>query len=242
MLLLSGLPLRSPYILLNTQLTTVSSCAHAQNHVEESIREIQASGKHEGNQSLHEGKWNWVQASGWWRQEGGCRQYGSWVPGKSSIAWRGRICHLSPLWQLLHARHATMESRNDLTLSRAAAQYLQGSAAKALTSDKAASVWISGAQHSPLVKSDGESPVTNSFLLALQTRKRQESAEWMNKWFVYFSFLKCWLRRAHRWRKGRSGKNAAAAHWYWGWKRVKERQRDREKNTVQLKSGRIMPS
>lgn len=56
MLLLSGLPLRPPHTLLNTQLTTVSSHARAQNRAEESIREIQANGKNEGNESLHEGK------------------------------------------------------------------------------------------------------------------------------------------------------------------------------------------
>lgn len=107
--------------------------------------------------------------------------------------------------------------------------YLPGNAAKTLTSNKAESVWIRDVQHNPLIKSDGESPGTNSFLLVLQTRRRQERDEWMNKGFVYFSSLKCWLRRGYRQREGRSGTSTAVAHGCRVWKRVKERVTEKRK-------------
>lgn len=107
--------------------------------------------------------------------------------------------------------------------------YLPGNAAKTLTSNKAESVWIRDVQHNPLIKSDGESPGTNSFLLVLQTRRRQERDEWMNKRFVYFSSLKCWLQRGYRQREGRSGTSTAVAHGCRVWKRVKERVTEKRK-------------
>lgn len=114
-----------------------------------------------------------------------------------SIWYKDRNCHLVPLLAtVLNKKHSTYHGRqkwlkaleiNSLVL----VWYLQGNAAKALTSDKAKSVWISDVQHNPLVKSNGESSGTNSFLLGLQTRRKQERDEWMNKWFVYFFSLKC---------------------------------------------------
>lgn len=106
---------------------------------------------------------------------------------------RQNFCHLIPLSATVlnktcghyHGRQKWLKALK--INSSVLAWYLQGNAAKTLTSNKAESVQIGDVQHNPLVKSDGESPGTNSFLLNLQTRRQQERDEWING--LYISFL-----------------------------------------------------
>lgn len=130
----------------------------------------------------------------------GCCWVGTHTPAEiqeiSYINTETEFVTLYHSWQLFWIRRTatTMEGRNYLKLSRSTAQYLYGIDREMLPRHwppTKMSVWIRDTQHNLLIKSDGESPGTNSFLLVLQTRRRQERDEWMNEWItgLYISFL-----------------------------------------------------